>query len=153
MSRNGWRDDLCFWSNTGKFGESLVVLAMVSRVVCHSWLCQIALGFNVATYCPLGFFVPRDVESGHAGKEIEVRIWQIVMDPPCHASPVHPLFVLVSKPGYHNASGCPHASIAISPIPNMASVVRFIRGAGVTLFGRGFLLFIAESIYRARSER
>ena len=95
---------------------------MVFRLVRHARLGQAAARRHVAVDAFSRAFMPLDVESVEFGKELQVGIGQVVMNPPRHSPPVSRR----RQPGNDDAGGRPHMAVTVAQIPDMTSAVGFV---------------------------
>jgi hypothetical protein len=96
-------------------------------VIGHSGLCQSALGGDVTVDPSDGPLAPSDVEGRAPGKEEEVGVRQVIVDPPRQASPVGTLVIPVGKPWNDDTGGRAHTSLGVAPVAYVPDVVRLVR--------------------------
>ena len=107
---------------------------MIARMVCHARLGKKAPGVYVAVYRSGRRLMPGNVESRQFGKERQIAVWQMIMDPPSQRLPVTRSLEVIHEWSNYNTSGCTFVSVCILAIPNMPGKVRFIARAVVFLF-------------------
>ena len=64
-------------------------MAVIAIVVRESRFREKATRFDEAVDRPLRCLVPTDIESKQLRKELQLAVWKIVMNPPCHCLPAH----------------------------------------------------------------
>src|SRR6516164_8504613 len=62
-------------------------MAVIAIVVRESRFREKATRFDEAVDRPLRCLVPTDIESEQLRKELQLAVWKIVMNPPCHCLP------------------------------------------------------------------
>src|SRR5438445_9609309 len=103
--------------------EALIEMAMIALVVGETGLGQISARRNEAVDRPLRPLMPADVEGGELGEELKIAVRQMVVDPPGHGLPSHPLVKTVDQPGDDEAGHRADPPIRATPIPDMASSI------------------------------
>jgi hypothetical protein len=67
--------------------ETRIKMAVFARVVVEARLSQEAARRDEAIDCPLRSLMPPNIEGGERGKELEIAVGQVIMDPPGHGLP------------------------------------------------------------------
>src|SRR5215469_5354149 len=124
--------------------EAWVMLGVAASVVGHARLGQQASRRDKAVDPPLWLLVPADIECSELGKELQLAVRQMVVDPPCHCLPRGAGGIAVGKPRHNDRSHCADKAIAIATIPDMPGGVAFVRAAA-------FVACIAEGVDRRRT--
>src|SRR5215469_15530103 len=62
-------------------------MTVIAIVVRESRFREKATRFDEAVDRPLRCLVPTDIESEQLRKELQLAVWKIVMNPPCHCLP------------------------------------------------------------------
>src|SRR5262249_22333237 len=107
-------------------------MAVIAIVVRESRFREKATRFDEAVDGPLRCLVPTDIESEQLRKELQLAVWKIVMNPPCHCLParrVHSIDYERTNDRRQRA----HADVVASPIPNMAGSIFLVRSADETM--------------------
>src|SRR6056297_3223460 len=117
-------------------------------MVVHAGLRQTATLRHVTVDPTLRPLVPGNVERREAGKEVEFRIGQMVVNPPCQRPPVRPTCETIREPRDHDAGGRARMAPGVAPVPDMARVTGLVRRAGIARLP-GALLIVAEGVHGA----
>ena len=117
---------------------------MISGMICHPRLGEATLGVRVAVDRPGGGFVPCNVESRQLGKERQVTVGQMVVDPPGQGLPVTRFLEIVDVWRHDDTDSSALVAVCILTIPDMPGEVRFIACAVE-------FLLVAELIDLART--
>lgn len=105
---------------------------------------QKPFGFNVAVDGMARLLVPADVEGAEFGKELQLAIWKMIVNPVGQAAPICASLIPVGKPRDHDACHCALVILGVAPVPYVARVVAFVRTAVV-------LLLVAKLVDRRRA--
>src|SRR6516225_3843075 len=95
-------------------------MAVIAIVVRESRFREKATRFDEAVDRPLRCLVPTDIESEQLRKELQLAVWKIVMNPPCHCLPAR-------------RRQRAHAAVFASAIPGMAGSISLVRSAAETM--------------------
>lgn len=102
---------------------------MIPGMIVHAGFGQAPARGDEAVDAPPRAFVPLDVERTELREKLQVRIGQVVVDPPGHRPPVGTVRVFVREPGDDHAGGRAHMAVRVAAIPDMAGIVLFVRRA------------------------
>src|SRR5262249_59979252 len=94
-------------------------MAVIAIVVRESRFREKATRFDEAVDRPLRCLVPTDIESEQLWKELQLAVWKIVMNPPCHCLPARRVHS-IDQPRHNDRRQCAHAAVFASAIPGMA---------------------------------
>jgi len=117
------------WLGDHDLRETRIKMVVFACVVLEARLSQEAARRDEAIDCPLRLLMPSNIEGGEIGKELEIAVGQMVMDPPGHGLPRRTGPKTVDQPGHYDACDRAHAAVRAAPIPGMTSPVLLIRGA------------------------
>src|ERR1700750_3080573 len=107
-------------------------MAVIAIVVRESRFREKATRYDEAVDRPLRCLVPTDIKSEQLRKELQLAVWQIVMNPPCHCLPargVHSIY----QPRHNDRRQRAHAAAFASAIPDMAGSISRVRSAAETM--------------------
>ena len=102
---------------------------MIPGVVRHAGFRQTAARRDKTVDAPPRAFMPLDVERAQLRKELQIRIRQVVVNPPGKRAPVGTAGISVGEPRDDDTGGRPDASVRVAPILDMSGVVLFVRCA------------------------
>src|SRR5262249_61493976 len=94
---------------------------------------------------PLRCLVPTDIESEQLWKELQLAVWKIVMNPPCHCLPARRVHS-IDQPWHNDRRQRAHVAVFASAIPGMAGSIFLVRSAAETMAA-------AQDIYLRRPLR
>src|SRR5262245_20494990 len=70
--------------------------------------------------------MPTDVEGAELGKELELAVGQVIVDPPGHGLPGRAGREAIRKPGQNDARHRSDAAACVAPVPDVTGVVAFV---------------------------
>jgi len=107
-------------------------MAVIAIVVRESRFREKATRFDEAVDRPLRCLVPTDIESEQLRKELQLAVWKIVMNPPCHCLPARRVHS-IDQPRHNDRRQRAHAAVFASAIPGMAGSIFLVRSAAETM--------------------
>src|SRR5262245_49786462 len=123
-------------------------MAVIAIVVRESRFREKATRFDEAVDRPLRCLVPTDIESEQLRKELQLAVWQIVMNPPCHCLPargVHSIY----QPRHNDRRQRAHAAVFACRCIGILHLEPIGRAAGTI----GAVFPLRDNAFEAESRR
>ena len=111
-------------------------------MIFHPRLGQASSGRDETVDPPFRMFAPKDVEGAELGVELEMRVRQVIMDPPGQGTPVGAFSIAIGEPGNDDAGRSTFVAIPIEHVPDVIP--------RVVLDARTMSAFVAEGGYVCR---
>ena len=102
---------------------------MIPGMVRHAGFRQATARNDKTVDPPSRTLVPLNIERTKPRKKLQMRIGQVVVNPPCQRSPVGAVRVSVGVPRNHDTGRGAHEAVGVAPVPDVARVVFLVCGA------------------------